>query len=36
MYFEVVFVYRCPDCGETSRWFRAGCPEAMLNPHNNQ
>jgi len=28
----VVFVYRCPDCGETSRWFRATRPEVTLNP----
>jgi len=28
----VVFVYTCPDCGETSRWFRSLHPEVMLNP----
>ncbi|CAE8677503.1 unnamed protein product, partial [Polarella glacialis] len=28
----VVFVYRCPDCGQTTRWFRSLHPEVTLNP----
>ncbi|CAK9018514.1 unnamed protein product [Durusdinium trenchii] len=28
----VVFVYRCPSCGCTSRWFRSVHPEITLNP----
>ncbi|CAE6950747.1 sec61a [Symbiodinium sp. KB8] len=29
----VVFVFRCPDCGAVSRWFRATHPEVTLNPN---
>ncbi|CAE7735644.1 DNAH6, partial [Symbiodinium sp. CCMP2456] len=29
----VVFVFRCPDCGSVSRWFRATHPEVTLNPN---
>lgn len=29
----VVFIYRCPECRATSRWFRASAPEVTLNPH---
>ncbi|CAK0876963.1 unnamed protein product [Prorocentrum cordatum] len=28
----VAFVYRCPDCGASSRWFRASHPEVTLRP----
>eukprot|EP00434_Breviolum_minutum_P014610 symbB.v1.2.012880.t1/scaffold876.1/size155678/5 len=28
----VVFVYRCPECQYTSRWFRSSHPEITLNP----
>ncbi|CAE8696836.1 unnamed protein product, partial [Polarella glacialis] len=28
----VVFVYRCRDCGQTTRWFRSLHPEVTLNP----
>jgi len=28
----VVFVYRCPECGQTSRWYRSVFPEITLNP----
>lgn len=28
----VIFVYTCPDCQATSRWFRSARPEHALNP----